>query len=108
MTVVDMPRTEQFVPLNVDWSNPESDLWIATADGEYAGMIEFSRGHFVVTDATGVVLATATSIPAAKQELLADPALPRTRATSSRMTFASSLFTRRTPRTDYRRSTNPI
>lgn len=104
MTVLDLPKSDEFSPPDVTWSTPQPDLWVATANGQFAGQIQFSLGHFIITNADGAYMATATSIPAAKQEFLADPALPRTRTTTSMMTFASSFFARRTPQTDYRRS----
>jgi hypothetical protein len=35
------------------WTSPETKLWVATLSGEFAGYVEFTAGHFAVTDATG-------------------------------------------------------
>jgi hypothetical protein len=35
------------------WASPETKLWVATLSGEFAGYVEFTAGHFAVTDATG-------------------------------------------------------
>ena len=55
----------------VSWSSPDLNLWVATVNGDYAGMIEFTDGHFVVNDHTGAIVATTSSIPAAQSELTA-------------------------------------
>ncbi|TBN57675.1 hypothetical protein EYE40_09905 [Glaciihabitans arcticus] len=55
----------------VVWSSPDAGLWVASTQGDYAGMIEFADGRFVVTDATGRAVGTATSIPLAKLALAA-------------------------------------
>lgn len=39
------------VPLS--WATPEPKLWIASRKGEYAGMIEYTEGHFMATGSTG-------------------------------------------------------
>jgi hypothetical protein len=68
MTIFDT-RGEAAVTADVSWSSPDKDLWVATVNGDYAGMIEFADGHFVVNDHTGEIIATTSSIPAAKSEL---------------------------------------
>lgn len=52
------------------WTNPDTNLWVATVAGDYAGMIEFSDGHFVVHGHTGTEIATFSNIPAAKSALI--------------------------------------
>ena len=96
-----MSVTESIEIRRVLWTNPDAGLWVATVAGDYAGMVEFLDGRFVARDATGVIVGTATSIPAAKQALIT-PAQPR--------------FTRngplamigRAPRSGYRRSTSNV
>jgi hypothetical protein len=47
------------------WAQPADDLWIASAGGEFAGMVEFGDGHFIATDRTGVLLDTVSGVPGA-------------------------------------------
>ncbi|WP_066043929.1 hypothetical protein [Herbiconiux solani] len=47
------------------WSEPETKLWVASRDGEYAGMIEYLAGHFVATGATGHDLGSYSSLDSA-------------------------------------------
>ena len=70
-------------PIDIAWYNPESNLWVAAANGEHAGMIEFVDGHFSVRNNTGEVVAEAISIPDAQAALAHHlaapvPAQPRT------------------------------
>lgn len=69
------------------WASPETDLWVASRSGEYAGMVEFRDGHFVARDSTGGSLGEFSSIPAARDAVNASgtgsPA-PRLTATTSR------------------------
>jgi len=83
------------------WTNPDTGLWVATINGDYAGMIEFTDGRFVVRDATGVVVGYATSIPAAKQTLIS-PAQTRFTRTGPLAMIG------RAPRSGYRRSTSNV
>jgi len=69
MTVLDIRRNEATLPVDVAWSSPDLDLWVATIDGDFAGMVEFTDGHFVVSDHTGTVLTSESSIPAAQSVL---------------------------------------
>lgn len=48
-------RTASVAPTAValTWSNPESQLWIANRDGEYAGMVEYADGHFLASGSRG-------------------------------------------------------
>lgn len=75
-------------PIDIAWYNPESNLWVAAAKGEHAGMIEFVDGHFSVRNSTGEVVAEAVSIPDARAALaqhLATPAAARARSLLERM-----------------------
>ncbi|WEO77319.1 hypothetical protein BJQ94_18525 [Cryobacterium sp. SO2] len=54
---------------HIAWYNPESNLWVAAANGEHAGLVEFVDGHFTVRSNTGSVVAETTSIPAAQAAL---------------------------------------
>jgi len=53
----------------IAWYNPESNLWVAAANGEHAGLIEFVDGHFTVRGSTGSIIAQTSSIPAAQAAL---------------------------------------
>ncbi|ANP74564.1 hypothetical protein [Cryobacterium arcticum] len=77
MTLINTrPRTDapMAVPTAVPtaeiaWYNPEGNLWVAAANGEHAGMVEFVDGHFTVRSSTGSVVAETSSIPAAQAAL---------------------------------------
>jgi len=62
--------------IDIAWYNPESNLWVAAADGEHAGMIEFVDGRFSVRNGTGEVVAEAVSIPDAQSALAHHLATP--------------------------------
>ncbi|MET0989119.1 MAG: hypothetical protein ABWY54_00580 [Glaciihabitans sp.] len=59
------PRVS-IVPPTVGWSSPETNLWVANRDGEYAGMVELVDELFLARDSTGHVLGTENSLVAAK------------------------------------------
>jgi hypothetical protein len=67
---------------DLDWSNPDSNLWVAAADGDYAGLVEFVDGHFSVRNSTGVVIAVGTSIPDAQAALARHRSSPESLATA--------------------------
>ena len=77
MTLINArPRTDAPTALptatqatDIAWYNPESNLWVAAANGEHAGMVEFVDGHFTVRSSTGSVVAETSSIPAAQAAL---------------------------------------
>lgn len=75
MTVLDTRRIEAKKPVDVSWATPAIGLWVATINGDYAGMVEFTDGHFVVTDHTGTVVTTTSSIPDAQAALSSHGAL---------------------------------
>jgi hypothetical protein len=54
---------------DIVWSSPEGNLWVASANGDYAGLVEFIDGHFSVRGSTGSVIAECSSIPAAQAAL---------------------------------------
>ena len=58
-------RDDRPVASRLSWTTPAEDLWIASVDGEFAGMIEFADGHFIATDRTGVLLDTVSGVPGA-------------------------------------------
>ncbi|MFB2580784.1 hypothetical protein ACEXQD_06005 [Herbiconiux sp. P15] len=58
------------------WASPETRLWVATHDGEYAGMVEFTDGHFVTHDRAGRTVGTSSSLPAAQRAILHPVAAP--------------------------------
>ena len=53
----------------LDWSTPDSNLWVAASNGDYAGLVEFVDGHFNVRNSTGAIVAVCTSIPDAQAAL---------------------------------------
>jgi hypothetical protein len=67
----------------ISWRSPELNLWVATSNGEYAGMVEFLDGHFVARGRTGDIIDHFSSIPAAQDAVTershvdAIPAAPR-------------------------------
>ena len=69
MTVLDTRLTAAVPTVDVTWASPDNGLWVATINGDYAGMVEFADGHFVVSDHTGTVLTTTSSIPDAQSAL---------------------------------------
>ena len=54
---------------DIRWTSPDSNLWVATADGEYSGMVEFLDGRFHVRNSTGQLVDSATNVPGARQIL---------------------------------------
>ena len=62
-------RSERPAVVQPSWTRPTDDLWIASVDGEFAGMIEFADGHFVTTDRTGGLLANFSGIPQAMRAI---------------------------------------
>jgi len=74
--------------IDIAWYNPESNLWVAAADGEHAGVVEFIDGRFSVRNSIGEVVAEAVSIPDAKAALarhLSTPAAVPARSLLERM-----------------------
>jgi len=69
MTLFDTRSEPVEATAEVVWSAPDTNLWVATINGDYAGMIEFTDGHFVVRDHAASVIATCSSIPAAQNAL---------------------------------------
>ena len=53
----------------IEWTSPDAELWVANADGEYAGMVEFIDGRFEVRNAIAGSVGAATSIPEARAML---------------------------------------
>ncbi|GAA2224038.1 hypothetical protein N1031_00620 [Herbiconiux moechotypicola] len=53
MSLIAMPVAGTTAVEPIRWSTPETKLWVGTRAGEYAGMIEYVDGHFVVVGATG-------------------------------------------------------
>ena len=60
-------RSERPAVVQPSWTRPTDELWIASVDGEFAGMIEFADGHFVTTDRTGGLLDNFSGILQAMQ-----------------------------------------
>jgi hypothetical protein len=38
---------------SIAWNSPEPKLWVGNRSGEYAGMVEYTAGHFVATGPFG-------------------------------------------------------
>ncbi|WP_228498088.1 MULTISPECIES: hypothetical protein [unclassified Plantibacter] len=51
----------------VAWAEPDATLWVASVDGEYAGMVEFRDGRFVAASSTGKDLGVFVSLLRAKE-----------------------------------------
>lgn len=83
----------------IEWAAPESNLWIATANGDCAGLVEFVDGHFSVRSNTGAVVAECSSIPAAQAAL--------TRHLESPMSLSRSPFGGAAPRSFFNRAPRP-
>jgi hypothetical protein len=66
MTIFDTRAATKVSPAEILWTTPDANLWVATVDSDYAGMIEFDDGHFVVRGMTNNTVATCATIPAAK------------------------------------------
>ncbi|WP_440710591.1 hypothetical protein [Herbiconiux sp. YIM B11900] len=54
----DRIATDHLTSRPLTWSNPESQLWIAYREGEYAGMVEYGDGHFLASGSRGEDLGT--------------------------------------------------
>jgi hypothetical protein len=73
----------------ISWRSPELNLWVATSNGEYAGMVEFLDGHFVARGRTGDVIDHFSSIPAAQEAVAGrasgeTPSMPAPRSITPR------------------------
>jgi len=70
MTTLTAPR-ETAPPAvgSLSWSSPESRLWVAMLDGEYAGFVEFTEGHYAVSNSVGAHTKTFGTLREAKLSL---------------------------------------
>ncbi|MFB2554384.1 hypothetical protein [Herbiconiux liangxiaofengii] len=62
------------------WGSPESKLWVASRDGEFAGFVEFVDGHYATVDGTGQSLPPRATLAEAKAALAnggVEPGRPR-------------------------------
>jgi hypothetical protein len=59
--VAESPAVERTAD-RIVWSSPETKLWVGSRSGEYAGMIEYSAGHFVVTGRVGQPLGSCSDL----------------------------------------------
>lgn len=71
------PQKPEATPVRMLWTSPVENLWIGNRGGEYAGMIEFSEGHFVARDRTNAVIDVFTDIPSAQLAVLSAAETPR-------------------------------
>jgi hypothetical protein len=62
---------------DVDWLSPEPKLWVGSRGGEFAGMVEFSNGHFLATDRIGASLGAHPTLDLAKQRVAEPPRVVR-------------------------------
>ncbi len=70
-------------PTRVQWRQADHDLWVATLDGEFAGMLSTDAlGHHHVTDRIARPVVSTRSWSAATSAL--DPVAERTATTSTR------------------------
>jgi len=109
MTLFDTrsPDADTAVAPELSWSSPDTNLWVANHDGDYAGMVEFVDGHFAVQNAQGEHVATCTSIPEAMTALETQAEAPAPPAPLRFLaTLASTSPTHRTPKTGYVRRTS--
>ncbi|AXH36862.1 hypothetical protein DVJ78_16895 [Humibacter sp. BT305] len=67
-----VPTLEQ-----VEWLSPEPKLWVGSRGGEFAGMVEFSNGHFLATDRVGASLGAHPTLDVAKQRVAEPPRVMR-------------------------------
>ena len=109
MTILDTRPNDSAVVAELSWSSPDTDLWVASRSGDYAGMVEFRDGHFVVQNHLGETIATCSSIPSAQAALeaaavgAAAPVVAR--LLSTLVTSAPRPLATRTAKTGYVRST---
>ena len=108
MTIFDSRPTRTVVPAQITWAAPDTNLWVATLDGNYAGMIEFDNGHFVVRNLVNTAVATTATIPSAQRAFSAyvdaQSKSPAVRFFRSLTTPTSHTpFLDRRPRPDYAR-----
>ncbi|WP_216851597.1 hypothetical protein [Herbiconiux sp. VKM Ac-2851] len=78
------------------WTSPETKLWVATLSDEFAGYVEFTAGHFAVTDATGHPRPPHATLRAAQSSLTptpADPNAPTTISTTDAVADADAAAT---------------
>ena len=108
MTLFDTRSPDTTLVPELAWSSPDSNLWVASLNGDYAGMVEFTDGHFAVHNAQGESVATCSSIPEAQSALAAQAT---TTAAPAAVRFLATLATTsprplslRTPKTGYVRS----
>jgi hypothetical protein len=101
MTIFDSRTSSKVVPAEISWTTPDENLWVATVDGDYAGMIEFDNGHFLVRNKTNNTIATRISIPTA-QDALTDHVRSRALPAAARFFNALTQSERRSPFLDRR------
>jgi len=66
-----LPQRDMGSVATMLWTSPESNLWVADSDGEYAGLVEFRDGHFVARNRTDTALGVFSDIPSAKSAVTA-------------------------------------
>jgi len=81
---------------DIAWYLPENNLWVAAANGEHAGLVEFIDGHFVVRNSAGEAIAEAATIPHAQAALV--------RYLDEPVAAPAGIFAKRMPRPVYLRA----
>jgi hypothetical protein len=62
VTSIESARPDTVTVAPIAWNEPESKLWVGNRAGEYAGMVEYSAGHFVATGPAGERFGTYSSL----------------------------------------------
>ena len=101
MTTLDSRTSSKVAPAEISWTTPDTNLWVATVDGDYAGMIEFDNGHFLVRNQTNSAIATHISVPRA-QDALAEHLRARALPAAARLLNALTHLDTRSPFLDRR------
>lgn len=101
MTIFDNRTSGKMAAAEISWTTPDQNLWVATVDGDYAGMIEFDDGRFLVRNKTNHTIATHVSIPRA-QSALAEHVRTQSLPAAARFLNALTQFETRAPFLDRR------
>lgn len=101
MTIFDNRTSSNVAQAEISWTTPDANLWVATVDGDYAGMIEFDNGHFLVRNKTNTTIATQISVLRA-QDALAEHVHSRSLPVAARLFNALTQLEKRSPFLDRR------
>lgn len=101
MTIFDNRTSGNVAPAEISWTTPDTNLWVATVNGDYAGIIEFDNGHFLVRNKTNHTIATHASVLRA-QKALAEHVHSRSLPAAARFLNAITQLDKRSPFLDRR------